>query len=231
VLWATRELQDAGSIWLALRDRLTGTALIPLLLSGLPGQPERPWDSGELSPRHRSILDGMDAAAVLREMWDDHVPVPEEDDAETAELLAPYSRSFPGMAPPTDRPIGPDELSNTVYSLQEPMRPGLVAADRPADALLGVGWRGGAANYHGTPAPLTVVLRSWEDRFGARLMHLGFDTMQLLMERPVSSRQAALAVAAEHFAFCMDNICQGAGSIRDYAADLVGNATWSFWWD
>ena len=153
-----------------------------------------------------------------------------EDQEETAELLAPFSRSFPGMAPATDglaSLAGPEEA---VASLDEPMRIGLVLASRPADTLVSIGWQG-AANYHGTAAPLTVVLRSWEERFGATVMHVGFDTVDLLVERPALSRQAALAVAAEHFAFCMDNIYQGAGSIRRYAAGLPGTAIWSFWWN
>jgi hypothetical protein len=53
----------------------------------------------------------------------------------------------------------------------------------------------------------------------------------LLIERPVPGHEAALAVAAEHFAFCSDNIYQDAGSISRYAAALPGAAIWSFWWD
>lgn len=43
-------------------------------------------------------------------------------------------------------------------------------------------------------------------------MPVGFDTVDLLVERPPRTQQAALAVAAEHFAFCTDNIYQGVGS-------------------
>jgi hypothetical protein len=86
-------------------------------------------------------------------------------------------------------------------------------------------------NFYDTAAPLTAVLRLWEDRFGASLLHVGFDLVDLLVERPVTSPDAALAVAAEHYAFCPDNVGQGAGSIREYAAGLAGAARWSFWWD
>jgi hypothetical protein len=55
--------------------------------------------------------------------------------------------------------------------------------------------------------------------------------MDLQVERPVAADDAALAVAAEHFAFCPDNIYQDAGSIQDYAAGVRGAAIWSFWWD
>src|SRR5215468_3605106 len=45
-------------------------------------------------------------------------------------------------------------------------RIGLVAADRPADVLAVIGW-GGLDNRAESLLPLTAVLRSWEDRFGA----------------------------------------------------------------
>ena len=49
---------------------------------------------------------------------------------------------------------------------------------------------------------------------------------------PVSLGHAE-RVAAEHFAFCPDNIVQGtSGTIRAYAAKYVlGKADWWFWWD
>jgi hypothetical protein len=40
-------------------------------------------------------------------------------------------------------------------------------------------------------------------------------------------------VAAEHFAFCPDNIWQGwrPFTLVGYAERLVGAAAWTFWWD
>jgi hypothetical protein len=35
--------------------------------------------------------------------------------------------------------------------------------------------------------PLTAVLRSWEDRFGARLLEVGFADIKLLVERQSAS--------------------------------------------
>ena len=39
------------------------------------------------------------------------------------------------------------------------------------------------------------------------------------------------SMAAEHYAFCPDNIDQGPGSIEDYAPGLVNLDRWDFWWD
>ncbi|MEI7054979.1 DUF4253 domain-containing protein [Nocardioides sp. CCNWLW239] len=42
----------------------------------------------------------------------------------------------------------------------------------------------------------------------------------------------ARAVAAEHLAFCPDNIWQGRyNGIDEYATTLVGLNVWAFWWD
>jgi hypothetical protein len=42
---------------------------------------------------------------------------------------------------------------------------------------------------------------------------------------------SATAIAAEHYAFCPDNVDQGVGSIGEYAESLVDADLWPFWWD
>ena len=229
-LWVTGEFADAKNVWLALRAGLRGSGLVPLLLSDLKGQPGRPWESGDLIPPRPEALAGLDARTLLPRLWDEVVPAPEEDDDFATEVLEPYTRAFPGLAPASTEQAEAGQLADVVDSLDGPLRIGLVAAERPADALVNMGWNG-AANVHATAAPLTAVLRSWEERFGATLMHVGFDTLDLLVERPVASWPEALAVAAEHFAFCSDNVYQGVGSIREYADELPWDARWAFWWD
>lgn len=50
------------------------TGLVPILLSGLGGDARdtrRPWDDGEFdAPANITQVEHMDAASVLREMWD-----------------------------------------------------------------------------------------------------------------------------------------------------------------
>ncbi len=57
----------------------------------------QPWDSGELRPRVTSNVDRIDPSVLLAEWWADAVPDPEEDENETAKLLAPFSSPFPGV--------------------------------------------------------------------------------------------------------------------------------------
>ena len=82
-------------------------------------------------------------------------------------------------------------------------------------------------------AALCAVLRSWEDRFGLRLVALGSDTLTATVAAPPRTPEEAEAIAAEHFAFCPDNITQGHfETLRDYAHKaLLAKPTWHFWWD
>jgi hypothetical protein len=89
----------------------------------------------------------------------------------------------------------------------------------------------GPANYDLNPNEQSAILETWEDRFDAYLVGLGFDVMIFAVGRPPRDLTSATAIAAEHFAFCPDIIWQGAGSIRNYAPMLVGAEQWHFWWD
>ncbi|XHM95790.1 DUF4253 domain-containing protein [Peterkaempfera sp. SMS 1(5)a] len=75
-------------------------------------------------------------------------------------------------------------------------------------------------------------MRSWEDRFGARLVALTHDVLYLSVAAPPHTFDQALAVAAEHFAFCPDSIWQGSDTIRAHAArGVLNRPLWGFWWD
>jgi hypothetical protein len=149
------------------------------------------------------------------------------DDEYPDEEIAPLGKTFPGLADPTpgDRTRSIDHI---VASASGHL--GLVAVHRPADILDAVGWMG-AVNYDGDPLDMTTVLRSWELRFDAYVVGLTTDTLTLAVGRPPRDLASATAIAAEHFAFCPDNIQQGAGSIREYAPLLVDEPLWPFWWD
>ncbi|WP_149828561.1 DUF4253 domain-containing protein [Streptomyces tailanensis] len=66
-------------------------------------------------------------------------------------------------------------------------------------------------------------------------VHSSANSCQLIVSvaAPPTTEADAEAVAAEHFAFCPDNIHQGTadGSLRTYVQSLLGEHTWSFWWD
>lgn len=75
------------------------------------------------------------------------------------------------------------------------------------------------------------MLRSWEDRFGARLVEAGHAEIRLLVDRPPRTLDHAQAVAAEHYAVADECSGRGLSTIPAIAASLIGSPFWSFWWD
>ena len=221
VIWASDQpVAKVGETWSRLAAAFPGTGIWPVVIDasyGFSGFDGYLMDVPR--GRHTEVL------AILRKGWSESVTFDEEDD--DPEEIAPFGRSFPGLADPT-----PGERPNTIDHLVASLRGhlGLVAVHRPADILDAVGWMG-AANYDGDPLDMTTVLRSWELRFDAYVVGLATDTMTLAVGRPPRDLAPATAIAAEHFAFCPDNIQQGAGSIREYAPLLVNEPLWPFWWD
>lgn len=77
----------------------------------------------------------------------------------------------------------------------------------------------------------SAVLRDWEQRYGAQLIVVGPDTLELTVERPPTTREEALKLAEEQYYFCSDIVDQGVGTIENLAAALLNGKTWFFWWD
>lgn len=228
VLWMTDDRVEAvASFWAPLAAQFPSIGLWPVVLDSLRGQEERPWLRGELNPTSSSDPAGEDAKDVLDSWWRRSVPLG-EDEEEVEEIIGPFGEQFPGLAPAERVITSPNAPELVAAELTG--RLGLVAVTRPADVLATVGWRG-PVNFFDNMGMLSCVLRSWEDRFGAFLVGVGFDTLALAVRRPPSTLEAATFLAAEHLAVCPDNIYQGEGSIRDYAEVLVDAPAWEFWWD
>jgi hypothetical protein len=231
VAWATSEpVPDAGMAWLALSDLHRESGLVPILITGLDDDGTRPWDDGEFGdPADVAQLDRMNAALVLETAWRDSLGSEEEEPEHPVAERAPFSRQFPGLAPSGDSPLTAAELRAVLAALS-PARLALVPARRPADVLPLIGWRG-VTNRWDDATPVAAVLRSWEARFGARLLQVGFADIQVLAERPPRDQDAAQRLAAEHYAFCDECGEDGLRAVSDIAARLRESPVWSFWWD
>ncbi len=220
VIWASSApVKDVARIWSQLALAFPQTGIWPFVIDasfGFDGFDERLMDLPR--GRHTEVM------TILRRGWNELVESDEDDEAEE---LSPFGNAFPGLARPTpsDQPASIDAIVATLSG-----HLGLVAVNRPADILDAVGWMG-AANYDGDPLDMTTVLRSWELRFDAYVVELGTDTLTLAVGRPARDLESALAIAAEHYAFCPDNVQQGEGSIQAYAESLVDAEVWPFWWD
>ncbi|GAA2763852.1 DUF4253 domain-containing protein [Streptomyces paradoxus] len=207
--------------WAAL-EPARRAGLLPVVLE--TGDGHGGPDHWQLMPGEVSYPGDHDAGEVLAEYWEEH---------------AAQGAPWPGPAEPPGQDRDPDTVAGDIADtllvdggpLKEP-RLALVPARRSADIPTAIGWTG-PANHEGDIARLSAVLRSWEDRFGIRLVALGFDHLLLSVATPPATPAAAEAVAAEHFAFCPDNIHQGTDpTLRAYAEHQVLNQpVWHFWWD
>jgi len=221
VLWVSDEqIKDVSDRWRTLARAFPETGLWPLVVETSFGIDRMP---DVLMDQARTV--GNDPFQLLRRWWHENAGL--EDDEFDDEAFQPFGRKFPGLAPRTPG-ARPESVEQHVGGLEGHL--GLVAADRPAKALDAIGWMG-PANYDLNPAEQSAILDTWEDRFDAYLVGLGFDTITLIVGRPPRDRQSAMAIAAEHLAFCPDNIFQGVGSIGEYAPHLVDAHRWDFWWD
>jgi hypothetical protein len=82
-----------------------------------------------------------------------------------------------------------------------------------------------SAAYH------VAALRDWRDRYGAELVGLTFDTMEIRVKRKPATREEAMELARVLYAYCNDLIDQGVGSYRALAGSLMEEDWWFFWWD
>jgi hypothetical protein len=88
------------------------------------------------------------------------------------------------------------------------------------------GWNGcPAAEYH------VAAMRNWRNRYGAELIGMSFDTINLRVAARPKTRDEAIALARDQYIYCADIIDQGVGTYSALAAALMESDWWYFWWD
>jgi hypothetical protein len=205
-LWVT---EGSARTWGELALRFPETGLWPVLIAGRDQKPDF-----EPSPGWQA----RDAAELLPELWSEHGAYDEE--------LAASMGAFPGLGRGGERIPAAHDVARQVDGVTGLA---LVAVERPADVFATTGWLG-AVNSVDEPWQLTSIARSWEERYDAILVGLGFDTAWFAVRRPPGPDQA-LRAAAELYMFCPDIVEQGADTVEALAESLPHIHTWMFWWD
>lgn len=204
---------DLKLLWQCLVLSFPEHGLWPVSTSGLYGDVERPWLSEEVDGKQR-----------IRS---------------TAEEFFTSEGNPHGEPSDTDAPVLFQRLAAAVTNgtrhelcpLHVDAGNGLVITPvmRPADVPAAIGWQG-PLNYGFTGADISVVLRSWEDRFGAVLMGLDFDSLYVQASATPDDPEELQLLGIEHYIFCPDNIEQGSGTLEAYIPSLH-DLSWGFWWD
>lgn len=105
----------------------------------------------------------------------------------------------------------------------------LIPAANGWEAIAHLKWGGWndnpSAEYH------VAALKAWHEHYGAELVGLNSDTMNLRVARRPASREDALDLAREQYLYCADIVDQGVETLSALAATLEANDWWFFWWD
>jgi Domain of unknown function (DUF4253) len=161
----------------------------------------------------------MDVAGRLAELKADGLSLTDES-----------GNPFPNIPPrgrvDAIRPQSEDDF----YLAEQPGWIGLVAASDgfivPALML----WAG-SCNYDVEPADHVAVLKHWHETYGAELVGLGLDVIELWVPHPPADRAATLALAEEQYWYCPDVVDQGVETLDALAAIQVPARRWFLRWD
>jgi Domain of unknown function (DUF4253) len=91
------------------------------------------------------------------------------------------------------------------------------------------GWGGWNANP--VAEQHVVMLRKWHEKYGAELVGITGDVMNLRVSKQPATREEAIKLAEEMFHYCEDIVTQGTGDLAALAAMLMVSDYWYFWWD
>lgn len=89
----------------------------------------------------------------------------------------------------------------------------------------------GGWNANPGPEVHVAALKVWNERFGAELVGISSDVMNIRVSRLPEGREEAMALAREQYAYCEDIVDQGVETISNLAASLSAAKWWYFWWD
>lgn len=76
-----------------------------------------------------------------------------------------------------------------------------------------------------------AMLRRWKLKYGAELVAIANDIVELKVSKPPKTTAAALELAREHYTYCGDIVSQGTGTLERLAERLKDGTVWYFWWD
>ncbi len=81
------------------------------------------------------------------------------------------------------------------------------------------------------PNENVALLKYWAESYGAEVVAITSDVVELAVSSPPVDDEAALSLAREQFLYAPDIVWQGTGDINVLAAALLDAPVWFFWWD
>lgn len=226
--------------WLRCQQQVDSTNLRPVLYSW-PNDPDRRVVPPAISEsRLEAELEASwHSYLAMRLRWQteasDDYELPEDVEPFEHDPGPPYEQ-WPGLAHETSESgaLAPEEAARLAleelvagpHGLAHSSYLALVPVSRSADIPAAMGWRADAPLER-----LCWMLRSWEDRFGVRVVAFQGASIYVSVARPPRTVEHATHIALEHVLTGADNMIDGTRPFPRYAASLIDAHLWHFWWD
>lgn len=104
-----------------------------------------------------------------------------------------------------------------------------VPTPHPYEVPLYLSW--GGWNAVPSSEELVDILAYWQERWGAELVAVSSDTLELTVPRHPDTHQAAVELMEEHHAFAEESVPWDRETIEAHTAGLRSTRRWFFWWD
>jgi hypothetical protein len=88
-------------------------------------------------------------------------------------------------------------------------------------------------NWNACPSPSEhiAIAKKWYRQYGAEVVGISNDVVEMRVTKPPLDRDAAFALAQEQYIYCEDIVSQGTGTLMKLASALLDGEVWYFWWD
>jgi hypothetical protein len=164
--------------------------------------------------------------------WADHIDkVPGRRKAVLEQLLSEKVGEWPENAEPHNYFSIPYEWTDGYKRLKPLPAVRLALVPTRASWEVPAYLKFGAWNDCPQPEEHVAVLKRWHTLYGAQVVGLTHDVLEVGVTRPPNSKLSAFNLAREQYAYCADLIDQGEGGLSDLAATLLDASVWYFWWD
>ena len=88
----------------------------------------------------------------------------------------------------------------------------------------------GGWNYCPFPEEQISILKYWYDKYGAELVAIDNDTIEMIVKKLPTDREEAIKLAKEQIYYCPDRK-QDFDTLLKLASSLMVSNYWYFWWD
>ncbi|WP_026123530.1 DUF4253 domain-containing protein [Nocardiopsis chromatogenes] len=227
-------------LWSSLRALHDSSGWWPVL-SGDPSPTLIPWEmlDGSVDTSALALGNKHNPVSLLQDLYVRTFPDPGPGDGPAPSLVHDAADLAQRLAHLDEAPDRPGADRDVLFE-PEPSAPWAVAspttllmlvrasAGHEVPALLR--WDG-ACNHGIEGHQHMAVLRHFHAEYGAELVGMTGDVIELVVDRAPASPGGAALAAMEMYAYCPDIVLQGIGSIESLAERVAPTGDWFLWWD